>query len=234
MNPSFYAKPVMFPIPGKHMDPEIQQGLNQFCRRAMELLRAAALIDGSEPGLLTQEDRDSARRRGANNAKRILSENKVTGKAHVAYYRTLTVKGFRPGNADISGLAQQIWILEDRCGLADCYLRGAADVALQKGVEAILCPSPIRRDRLEAIFLPSVGAALLSDRAADSIDYRQGRCVHLDRIPDAERKHAMRGAMRDNRKQINSLITRAANYLTDARILSEMETITCADGSERL
>ena len=234
MKPIFYTKPVLYPNPGKNMDRDMRQNLDLICRRASELLQAAALIDRSEPGLLTQEERNSARRRGHNSAKRCLCGNMIAGSPHIAYFRSLNGTGFFPSVDDVSAFAQRVWILEDRCGLADQYLRGAADAAIQKGAEVILCPSPTRRDRLEAMFLPSSGAAFISDRAAESMACTDARRVHLDRIPNAEHKRALRGAMRENRNMIQTLIARAAMYLANARILCELGAIPCADEAERL
>ena len=233
MRPYFFSKPVQLPEPRVCQDSVKRQGAEQLCRRVMELLHAAALIDGTEPGLLTQEDRESARRRGAASAKRAMTNGFLMGKPHIAYYRTIAEDGFRCSDA-VHNLADRVWILDDRCGLADCYLRAAADAALQKGAEVVLCPSPLRRDRIEAVFLPGVRAAYISERAAENLCCDSARRVHLDRIPDAERRRSLRTAIREDRRIMNLLVSRAALYLANAQILCNLDPITCADGTERI
>ena len=227
MKPVFYSAPIQLPRPGKAADHEIRAGIQQLNRRALELWQAAALIAASEPGLLTTSDRDSARRRGLATGRRILSDS-PKGKARIAYFRVLTGEGFRAACETVASTANRVWLLEDRYGLADSYLRAVADTALQNRAECILCPSPLRRDRLEAVILPSCHAALISLNAVeDSVDVI-GRRVHLDRIPDAERKQALRTVLRENRKWIDALTNRAAELLKNAEILCDLNTDTCA------
>lgn len=234
MNPLFFSKPVLFPRPRSYANDIQRQGVELLCRRIAELLYAAALIDGTEPGLLTNEERDTARRRGAASAKRALADGASGGKPHIAYYRALTGAGFMPAVMTIPKLADRLWVLEDRCGLADSYLRSAADTALQRGAEVILCPSPLRRDRLEAVFFPGARAAFLSGRAAAEVNCAEVRGVHLDRIPEAERRRALRGAMKENRRMMDALVGRAALYLTNAQLLCDMDSDTCVDGMKQI
>lgn len=228
MKTLFYTKPVQMPTLHPNTSDKQIRGANQLCRRAAELINAAALIDGTEPGLLTQKDIDKARRRGAACIKRLLIAGFPKGKPHIAYYRALTGEGLRQ-SADAIARCDKLWILDDLYGLADSYLRAAADEALQNGAETIMCPSPLRRDRMEAVFLPGVKAAFLSKRAAEHLNTAGAVHVRLDRIPDAERRAAFRASLRDHQKMIRLLVDRAALYMANAQILCEMDPITCAD-----
>ena len=228
MKPVFYSAPIQLPRPGKAADQEIRTGIQQLNRRALELWQAAALIASSEPGLLTASDLDSARRRGLAAGRRILSGS-FKGKARVAYFRTLTGAGLHADPKTIASAADCVWLLEDRYGLADSYLRAVADTALQYRAECVLCPNPLRRDRLEAVFLPSYRAALISLSAIEDPGVVIGRRVHLDRIPDAERKQALRAVLRENRKLIDALMNRVAQLIKNAEILRDLNTDTCAE-----
>ena len=234
MNPLFYPQPVIFPnrLP-QDADTSYQQGIRQLTQRAMELLRAAALIDGEEPGLLTPEDRDAARRRGFAAARRVLTEL-PKGRAHVAYFRAFTPGGLTPAAGTAEALADRAWILEDRCGLADSYLRAVADAALHQRAECILCPSPLRRDRLEAVFLPGGRALFLSERAVAALELAQTRRVHLDRIPESSRRQALRAALLEDRKQTKALLERASQLLTQAEILRNLATDSCTADGKRI
>ena len=230
MKPVFYSAPIQIPRPYKSADYEIRSGMQLFIRRAMELWQAAAFIDSTEPGLLTASDRETARRRGFAAGRRVLSES-LKGKAEIAYFRALTGEGLHADPETINAMANRVWLLENRCGLADSYLRAVSDAALQKQAACILCPSPLRRDRLEAVFLPNCRAAFISMSALEKPNDVIGRRVHLDRIPSADRKRALRDALKENRKWVEALTQRAAGQLRNAEILRDLKADTCAAGN---
>ena len=227
MKPVFYSVPIILPRPNASADRATQSDIRRFNRRAMELWQAAALISAEEPGLLTASDREAARRRGHTAGQRVLTEC-PKGKATVAYFRALSGDGLRAEASAISAAADRIWLLEDRCGLANDYLRAVADVALQHQTGSILCPNPLRRDQLEAVFLPGCHAAFLSLNAAEQMDLSAGHRVHLDRIPDPKRKQALRQKLKENRTWMKALTERAAEQLRNAEILRDLKSDTCA------
>lgn len=226
MKPLFYSAPIILPRPNGIRDPEIRSGMEQFCKRAIELWRAAALIHATEPGLLTSSDREAARRRGLAAGRRLMKES-PKGRARVLYFRALTEYGLHADLNTISALASRIWLLEDRFGLANSYLRAIADTALQNQTDCILCQNPIRREQLEAVFLPNEDAAYLSMNIIKSHDSLICHQVHLDRIPDSARKQAMKGILNENRKMADILTRRAAEQLRNAAILRDLKANTC-------
>ena len=226
MKPVFYSAPIQLPRPHRNSDRETRSAMQQFHRRAMELLQAAALIDAAEPGLLTPADRDSARRRGLAAGRRVL-QGCPHGKAGIAYLRTVTASGLRADADTISQMADRVWLLEDRYIHADSYLRAVSDAAIQAHADCILCPNPLRRDRLEAVFLPTCRAAFISMNVLESSNDFIGRRVHLDRIPDTERKQALRAVLKENRKWVDELIRRAAAQLKNAEIMRDLKADTC-------
>lgn len=233
MKPVFYSAPITLPRPANESDRDVRTGMAQFCRRAMELWRAASLISETEPGLLNASELENARRRGLAAGKRVLADC-PGGKARIAYLRSLTGDGIHADASTISSLANRIWLLEDQYGLADSYLRAVSDTALQYGAECILCPSPLRRNRLEAVFLPGCNAAFLSMNAVGKASDVSGRRVHLDRIPDSERKQALRSTLKENRQWVEALTNRAAGCLKNAEILRDLKADSCAVTPQRL
>ena len=223
----FIFCPIMLPRPTASSDRETRTSIHRFNRRAIELWQAASLISAEEPGLLTASDKDTARRRGRAAGRRVLTEC-PKGKATVAYFRTLSGDGLQAEASAISAMTDRVWLLEDRCGLANDYLRAVADVALQHQTGCILCPNPLRRDQLEAVFLPGCRAAFLSLNAAEQMDLYVGHRVHLDRIPDPERKQALRQKLKENRTWTKALTERAAEQLRNAEILRDLKSDTCA------
>ena len=226
MKPVFYSYPILIPRPNMRTDNEIRTGMQQFIRRAMELWQAAALIDAAEPGLLTASDREAARRKGLAAGRRILAEC-AKGNAKIAYFRALTGKSLYADPEIVQAMADRVWLLENRYGLADSYLRAVSDTALQKQAACILCPSPLRRDRLEAVFLPDCCAVFISMSALEKPNEVNGHRVHLDRIPAADRKQALREVLKENRRWVDALTQRAAEQLRNAEILRDLEADTC-------
>ena len=236
MKPLFFAHPISMPRPLPRTaagDEALRRDLAQFCRRAAELMRAAALVDGSQPGLLLPDDFAEARRRGLAAARRVLPGSE-SGKPQIAYFRTLTGSGLCAAEETVPALADRVWLLEDRCGLADSYLRAVVDAALQQGAACILCPSPLHRDRLEAVFLPGAGAAFLSRGAAGKAQYDGARLVHLDRIPDAERRRDLRLSIQEDGRIARRLVEKAAQTLAAAEILRDLADDPCTPHGKRI
>lgn len=233
MSAMLFLNPIIVPRPNAALPKNARQDVSVFTQRAADLLRAAALIQGAEPGLLQPGDLEAARRKGSASARRIL-KGTYRGKPHVLYYRAIGSKGILSSDEFLQNLADRIWILDDRCGLADAYLRGAADAALQKCAEMILCPNPLRRDRLEAVILPEEKVAYLSEKATSNSFEKKVHFVHLDRIPDAARRQALRSVIRENKAMANALIQRAVYQLANAEILTELESETCAARTNRI
>ena len=230
MKPVFYSAPIILPHASKANDPEIRAGIEQFCRRAAELWRAAGLISAVEPGLLTASDKNAARRRGLAAGRRVIKDSSF-GKARILFLRALTEDGWIADQRTISALASRIWLLDDRCGLANSYLRAVADIALQQNAECILCPSAMRRDQLEAVFLPSSEAAFLSANTIKKPCDVSCHRVHLDRIPDPARKLALKSILNENRKMTDLLTQRAAAQLKNAAILCDLKANTCTSAN---
>ena len=227
MKPVFYSAPMILPCSSTVKEPETRAEIEQFSKRAIELWHAAALISGAEPGLLTATDKDAARRRGLAAGRRVINDCKK-GKARILFLRALTEDGWVADRHTISALASRVWLLEDRCGLADSYLRAVADIALQRSAECFLCPNAMRRDQLEAVFLPGAEAAFLSANAVIRTNEFSCHRVHLDRIPDPERKLALKSILNENRKMVELLTQRAAAQLKNAVILRDLNANTCA------
>ncbi len=236
MKPLFFPYPITMPRPlprAMNGDEVLRRDLAQLCRRAAELMRAAALVDGTQPGLLLPEDFAEARRRGLAAARRVLPGSE-SGKPQIAYFRTLTGAGLRAAEETVPALAARVWLLEDRCGLADGYLRAVVDAALQQGAACILCPSPLHRDRLEAVFLPGAGAAFLSRGTVGKGQHSGERLVHLDRIPNAERRRDLRLTIQEDRRIAGRLIVKAAQTLAAAEILRDLADDPCTLHDKRI
>lgn len=211
-----FQQPVTLPGPlrfGTEAEREVSRCILWFMSRSFDLLHAAGFVDGAgEPGLLLPEDQDEAQRRGAQAAESLPKAN-CAGRAEIGYLRSLTTNGMAAKTCPY----ETIMVLKDACGLGSSFLGALAWKSLERGHLVQLCPSPLNSQRLEAVLLPELGAAWVSDRTGI-----YGRTYALDEIPDAERTTALREAMlRDSALQ-QDLIRLAEEQMQMAGILYQV------------
>lgn len=198
---------------GSELEREISRGILWFARRSTALLQAAGLVDtAGEPGLVLPEDRIAAQRLGEQAAKD-LPKLVLPGRAEIGYLRSLTVDGLTTKPVSFETLT----ILEDACGLGSAFLCSLALNALEKGHRVQLCPSILDSEKLEAMLLPELGMAWISDRVG-----LQGKTLPLDEIPDPERRLALKEAIGRDQKLQQSLIRQAETQMQMAGILYQV------------
>ena len=189
---------------------QISQSILWFLNRSVSLLQAAGLVDVSgEPGLLLPEDLEQAQKAGKAAAD-CLPKTALHGRAQVGYLRSITQEGLlvKPLKCETST------ILQDTCGLGHTFLCALAANALEKGHRVRLCPALTDPQRLEAVLLPELGAAWVSDRTGIT-----GPGISLDSIPDPERRAALEDAMQRDSEMQASLIRHAEAQMQMAGIL---------------
>lgn len=85
---------------------------------------------------------------------------------------------------DIKKLCKRIYLLDDRCGFADIYLKQLHAEAKERGMGSISCLSPLCPDRFDALLLPERGVGFVSASAMDIAEpYRH---VRLDALIQTE------------------------------------------------
>lgn len=208
--------PVTLPGPlkfGSEAEWQISRGILWFAKRSAALLQAAGLVDAAgEPGLVLPEDRIEAGKLGEKVSK-VLPKTALPGRAEIGYLRSLTTDGLSTKPLPFENLT----ILEDACGLGNAFLCSLALNALQKGHRVQLCPSLLDPEKLEALLLPELGTAWVSDRVGI-----RGAMLNLDEIPDPERKLALKNAMERNHAIQQSLIPQAEAQMQMAGILYQV------------
>lgn len=98
--------------------------------------------------------------------------------------RCISCKGELVLADDIKKLCKRIYLLDDRCGLADIYLKQLHAEAKERGMGSISCLSPLCPDRFDALLLPERGVGFVSASAMDIAEpYRPcaARCADTDR-----------------------------------------------------
>lgn len=208
--------PLTLPGPlrfGSEPERQVSRGILWFFKRSVALLQAAGLVDGAgEPGLVFSEDRMEAGKLGEQ-AANALPRTALPGRAEIGYLRSLTVDGLTAKRIRW----ERLNMLEDACGLANAFLCSLTLNALEKGHRVQLCPSLLDPEKLEAVLLPELGMAWISDRVGIS-----GATLKLDEIPDPERRYALKEAMERDRALQQALIQQAAEQMQMAGILFQV------------
>ena len=114
----------------------------------------------------------------------------------------------------ISALCKQIFLVDDRCGLAEAFFHRAAKEASLLGYDAILCPSPLCPSKTDALLLPEASLGFVSASAAPGLEARH---IRLDALvpPDAMREH--REELKGREKLTAELKNSAVSYLRRAK-----------------
>lgn len=208
--------PVTLPGPlrfGSEAERQISRGILWFAERSASLLQAAGLVDAAgEPGLVLPENRAEARRLGEQAAKQ-LPKTALVGRAEIGYLRSLTTEGLIAKEFRW----ERLIVLEDTCGLGNEFLCTLALNALEKGHRVRLCPSILVPEKLEAVLLPELGMAWVSDR----VGFR-GDALKLDEIPDPERRLALKDAIERDQALQQNLIRQAEVQMQMAGILYQV------------
>lgn len=137
------------------------------------------------------------------------------GRVRRRFIRCISCKGELCLSESIQELCKRIYLLDDRCGLADIYLKEISDIACGRCGEVILCPSPLCPELLDAVLLPEYGLGFVAASAADI--KKPWRHIRLDALIPAENLKQHRPELRRSEKLYSSLISEGISWLKKAK-----------------
>lgn len=191
--------------------------------RAYAYLAAALAADPAARGaLLSQEDRETARRRARGAAERELpASSGGTGRRTERFLSAITCRGELRCGETLSALCPRIYALEARFGLADVFLKELAAAALERGHSHTVCRDPLDPSRLEAVLLPESGAAFIAVMPLSEPELKPERWLRLDSIPGSGAVKAMRRGLSGDLRAAAFLRRRAVEALAEAKELHD-------------
>ena len=203
-------------------DPRIVQMTDKdraMYKTAYAYLAAAGSAAKTEiPGLISAETLEKVKKRAQSAALRELGG---AGKKHCdaheqrRFMRCISCKGELALAEDVQKLCKRIYLLDDRCGLADIYLKQMNAEAKERGFGSILCLSPLCPDRLDALLLPEPAVGFVSASAVNIAEpYRH---VRLDALIQTETLQEARGALKRRDKLVRELTGEAVQWLARAK-----------------
>lgn len=188
-------------------------------KTAYAYLAAAGSIEKAEiPGLISPETLEKVRKRVRSTAARELGSargNVADPREKLRFVRCISCKGELALEDDIKMLCKRIYLLDDRCGLADVYLAEMRSEARTRGAETILCPSPLCPEKFDALLLPEHGLGFVSASAMELSE--PWRHVRLDALVEPTALRAARSELRRREKLRSELIGEAVRWLHRAK-----------------
>ena len=188
-------------------------------KRAYAFLAAAGEVKRAEiPELIIEKTIDKVKNKARSAFSRELGSCRslsAGGRMRRRFIRCISCKGELCLSDSVQELCKRIYLLDDRCGLADVYLREIGDIARERCVEVILCSSPLCPELLDAVLLPEYGLGFVSASAADIKN--PWRHVRLDALIPTESMKVHRPELKRAGKLYCALTAEGINWLKKAK-----------------
>lgn len=193
--------------------------------RAYSYLAAAQNAATARGGAyLLPEDVEASKHRAISTGERELPRTKhatVPGRVTRRLVSACSCKGRVLLHETMSRLCERIYVLDDRMGLADTFLRQLLDMAVRRGVDVIACPRSSNPDMLEALLIPSLSLGYFADGHEFDLTFKPYRRLRLDGLVDSERMRALKPRLRADAKLANELTESAIGALAEAKALHD-------------
>lgn len=186
---------------------------------AYAYLHAAASIKIVQiPQLISENELKTAKKRAQSALRRELGELRCTikqGNSQRRFIRGISCKGEISLTDSVKILCKRIYSIDDRFGLAQIYLSEVAESACSRGENAILCPSPLCPDELDAVILPEYSLGFVS---ASAVPVKNPwRHIRLDALIPADRIKAHKAEIKQQERLYKELTDGAIGYLAKAK-----------------
>ncbi|MEG1633801.1 MAG: hypothetical protein RR314_07080 [Oscillospiraceae bacterium] len=203
----------------------ISREYKQLYARAYSYLSAArAAAPACRTGLITEAEQATAIRRALASAARELPKARkgaAPGAVSRRFASALTCQG-RVFEADsISTLCKRVYVLDNRLGLAGVFLNTLLFEAVERGVDAILCPDPLSPATPEALLLPSLSLGFLALGRDSALAFDPVRHVRLDALVPSPRLRELRPLLRGDERMQAELLASAYESLAAAKALHD-------------
>ncbi|HBR07270.1 MAG TPA: hypothetical protein DD735_00040 [Clostridiales bacterium] len=193
--------------------------------RAYDCLRAAAAVAPEKhPDLLKGTEKAAAVKRASAAAARELpkmKKNAEPGSTTMRLISGITCDGTVFLKDTLTTLCKRIYVLDNRYGLAEPYLREWLRLTRERGLDTILCPSPLNPSVLEALIIPSLSLGFLATSGDTDPGFKPYRHVRLDALTDPERVRRLRPRLRADMKIKSALLDAAIESLREAKDLHD-------------
>lgn len=171
------------------------------------------------PGLIDADILEKVRKRAHGTAAREFGAPKRTGGERKCFFRCISWRGELVLSKDIKKLCKRIYILDDKCGLAEEYLAELLKEARRKSESIIIAPSPLCPEKLDGLIFPERELGYFSESAAG--DSLSARHIRLDAVVPDECMREYRKPLREKRRLVKELTSQAVSWLESAKQLHD-------------
>ena len=186
--------------------------------RAYAFLQAtAALRQGYMPQIGERPLQKAAENRVCGILRRHSKRKEGLGRVTKRFFHAISCKGELKLGREIEKLCKLVYILDDSMGLAGPALEAAAREALARGLDVIVCPSPLCPEEPEGVLIPQASLALL--RGCWEIE--GARHIRLDALVPAQSQKEMRNSLRAGRRLEKECMAAALAKLSQAKALHD-------------
>lgn len=181
------------------------------------LQAAAALRRGYMPQIGDRALQKAAENRVCGILRRHSRRSDGQGRVTKRFFHAISCKGEIKLGGEIEKLCKLIYQLDDSMGLAGPALEAAAREALARGLDVIVCPSPLCPEEPEGVLIPQASLALLRG----CWDVEGARHIRLDALVPAQRQKELRNSLRTGRRLEKECMAAAQAKLSQAKALHD-------------
>lgn len=184
--------------------------------RAYSLLSAAAQIKTAPfPNLIGNAELLQVKRRADSAIRRALGKPCGEGKIEKRFIHCISCMGELVLNDTVDTLCKQIYLLDNKLGLAKNYLQAIIDAAVERKDNIIICLSPLSPDIPEAVIFPEKQLGFV---ASDIYSIKNPwRHIRLDAIIPSDKLNAYRAEIKKANKMYDCIIESACLNLAAAK-----------------
>ena len=195
-------------------------GYQALYARAYDLLAAAARVSPERAPFVTDEDLlHAVRRRALGVAARELKRRGGQGTVKRRFLTSNTYRGQVYLWETVAATCGRVYVLDNELGLAHTFMETILACATERGVDAVLCPSPLCPETLEALLLPDL--AFVAASAGHEYPGPAARHIRLDAMVDQDRFRALRADFRRCARLKNDLLRAASDALSGSKTLHD-------------
>lgn len=187
-----------------------------YYKRAYSLLRSAAEISCAPfPSLVDDTEIIQIKSRARSSVNRSIGMPCGSGKIEKRFIHCISCVGELVLTDTIDVLCKQMYLLDNKLGLAKHYLQAVIDEANRRRDDIIICPSPILPDVPEAVIFPTQQIGFVASDIYTA--KRPWRHARLDAMISSEKLRAHKAELKQANKIYDCIIDSACLNLAEAK-----------------
>lgn len=139
------------------------------------------------------------------------------GKEVPRFLSSVSPEGYITRFDTVSALAENVYALEDSCGLASFILHPIRKAAIEAGRKVICCYSPLIPERLEHLIIPELSLAFVTENKLSPYPYERTHHMRIDAMLDKEIMKVKKQKFNFTRKLYAALVDEACATLSTAK-----------------